>query len=78
MTIVGFNEPPAKFVSQQFADCRFPSARDSEDDYDHGALLFPQRSIFSTTTDDGLRELTPDFNACNMITKTSACMSLFV
>jgi len=52
MKIVGFNEPAAKFVSQQFADCRFPSARDSEDDYDHGALLFPQLSIFSTTTDD--------------------------
>jgi hypothetical protein len=52
MKIVGFNEAPAKLVGQQFAECRFPSARDSEDDHDHNALLFPQLSIFSTTTYD--------------------------
>ena len=48
MKIVGFNKTPAEFARQQFTDRCFASARDSENDYHHGALIFLRLPIFST------------------------------
>ncbi len=46
MKIVGFNKTPAEFARQQLADSCFSDARNSENDYDHGALNFLRLPIF--------------------------------
>jgi hypothetical protein len=48
MKIVGFKKTPAEFARQQLTDSCFAGARDSENNYDHGVLLFVRAPIFST------------------------------
>jgi len=47
MKIIGLKKMPAEFTREQFAHCRFPGTRDSEDDYNHDALVFLRLPIFS-------------------------------
>jgi hypothetical protein len=39
MKIVAFKKMSAEFAREQFAHCGFPSTGDSEDDYNHDALI---------------------------------------
>ena len=50
MKIVGFNKTPAEFARQQPPDRCFAGARDSENDYDHGVLLFVEHRSFPRPT----------------------------
>jgi hypothetical protein len=49
MKIVGLKKTPPKLFCQHFAHGCFASARNSENDYHHGPLIFLRLTIFSTT-----------------------------
>ena len=47
--IIGFKKMPVEFAREQFADCSFAGAGNTENNYDHDTLLWLRLPIFSTT-----------------------------
>ena len=49
MKIIGFKKMPVEFAREQFADCSFAGAGNTENNYDHDRPLWLRPPIFSTT-----------------------------
>ena len=49
MKIIGFKKMPVELAREQFADCSFAGAGNTENNYDHDTLLWLRLPIFSTT-----------------------------
>ena len=64
MKIVRLNKTPAEFSCQQFAHCRFASARNSENDYDHNVLLCAKTDVFHGERDKN-KQRVEDPNTCH-------------